>query len=84
MSHLIFESEVKALIRSGIPREYAILTASSKLEDKTLFNQQLKRMQEENDVIREQMELKGFRLSTDIIDDEPTNNEIQNIQHNQP
>jgi hypothetical protein len=84
MSNLIFDAEVKALIRSGIPREYAILTASSKLEDKTLFNQQLKRMQEENDVIREQMELKGFRLSTDIIDDEPTNNEIQNIQHNQP
>jgi hypothetical protein len=79
MSNLIFDAEVKALIRSGIPREYAILTASSKLEDKTLFNQQLKRMQEENDVIREQMELKGFRLSTDIIADEPTNNEIQNI-----
>ncbi len=60
MSHLIFESQVKALMRQGVPREYAVLSASSHLEDKTLFYVTLNKMKEENDVIQEQLELSGF------------------------
>ena len=120
MSHLIFESQVKALMRQGVPRDYAILSASSKLEDKTLFYETLQRMKEENDVIQEQLTLAGFqpvsncspsgeelelsgfcphdggrfssspnkerriKLSTYKEEENvPTNNEIQDIQHNE-
>jgi hypothetical protein len=83
MSHLIFESQVKALMRQGVPREYAVLSASSHMEDKTLFYQTLNKMKEENDVIQEQLELSGFKLSTyKEVEDVPTNNQIQDIQHN--
>ena len=82
MSHLIFESQVKALMRQGVPRDYAVLSASSHLEDKTLFYETLKKMKEENDVIQEQLELSGFKLSTYKEEDVPTNNQIQDIQHN--
>jgi hypothetical protein len=81
MSHLIFESQVKALMRQGVPREYAVLSASSHLEDKTLFYETLNKMKEENDVIQEQLELSGFKLSTYKEENEP-NNQIQDIQHN--
>ena len=102
MSHLIFESQVNTMMRQGVPRDYAVLSASSHLEDKTIFYQTLKKIKEENEVIQQQLELSGFcphdggrfssspeeerriKLSTyKEEENEPTNNQIQDIQHNE-
>jgi hypothetical protein len=78
MSQLLFEAEVKQIMKLGVPKDLAILTASCKLEDKTLYNQCLAKMKEENDLIEQQMILMGFKKSTDIIEDEPTTKSITN------
>ena len=65
------ESEIKNLMKIGVDKELAVLVAAHNLEDKTLFNQTLRRMKEENDFIEEQIIKLGFKKSDDIIEDEP-------------
>jgi hypothetical protein len=76
MSNLLFNNEVNQLKKMGVNEDTAILVASSKLEDKTLFNLCFQKMKEENDLIANQIEMLGFKKSTDnIIEDEPSSTE---------
>lgn len=73
MSNLLFQNEVNQLKKMGVPEDMALLVASGKLEDKTLFNFLINKIKEENNLMEKQIELLGFKLSTDnVIEDEPS------------
>lgn len=75
MSHVLFEKEVKQLIKLGVPQNLAVLTAcSSRMDDeyyKNLFHNTLNRTKEENNMVGEELRKSGMRpvLSTDTIDE---------------
>jgi hypothetical protein len=76
MAELLFENEIKQLMKLGVHKDLAILTASYKLEDKTIYYKYLAKMKEENDLIEKHLQLMGFKKSTDIIEDEPITKSI--------
>jgi hypothetical protein len=70
MSNYLFEQEVKYIMGLGVPQDLALLTASSKLEDKTLFNAYIEKFKERNDAIESYLHKQGFKLSTDNVEEE--------------
>ena len=78
MNSYVFNEEIKRLMKLKIPQDYAVLAVSAKLDDKTIFNSQVAKMKQENDAIELYMKEKGFHLSTDIIEDDNTNNINEN------
>ena len=78
MSSLLFNAEVKQLLKLGLPHDMAMLVASARLEDKTIFNAQLERMQDDNLTIENELIKAGFKSSHDTIKDDA--NEVENIE----
>jgi hypothetical protein len=65
---MIFENDVRVLMKEGLPQEYAILSASAKLTDKTIFNNTVAKLNRENQIIESQMKKAGFLPANYIID----------------
>ena len=63
MSNMLFEAEVKQLMKLGLTKTLAIISVASKMEDKTLFNQYVDILKEENRIIEKQIEQLGFKRS---------------------
>ena len=56
-----FEYEVQSLIKSGVSRDYAMLIAASKLEDKTILYQVIEKIKKENELMEEELTQLGFQ-----------------------
>ena len=76
MSHILFNNEVRMLMKMGLTRDLAILTASAKLEDLTLFYSQVEKLREENEIIENELVKAGF-ISTNTITND---NEIKETE----
>jgi hypothetical protein len=83
MSNLLFQNEVNQLKKIGVPEDMAILVASGKLEDKTVFNFYINKMREENELIAKQVEMLGFKPFGYV---EPNNDikSIDNVKEDEP
>lgn len=67
MSKLLLDAEIKNLMKLGLPYDLAVLSASSKLIDKSIFNSYLERLKDDNQIIEQQLSLLGFKKSVDNI-----------------